>query len=183
MSIALLGLTIIQFVWIKWQVDLDTKNFDNKVVLALNTVSFKLQEEVQNQGFIRRNSKNLFGKKNNEIIDDILASSEEKWRRQKHEYEISSLAHFFDPNTSLEGINKNNLDTYIRQELENKDIDLNYDYGVYSNELEDFIILNGNYVATVKGKASEANLDDNPLVKNAVYQVALFSDEQGSPDL
>ena len=181
MSIALIGLIIIQFVWIKWQVDLDAKNFDNKVVLALNTVSLRLTDEAQNQGYIRRNSPSLFGKKNSDLVGDIMSSSKERWIRQKREYEISSLAQFSDPNSSLEGINKNNLDTYLKQELENQDIELNYQYGVYSNEFEDFIILNGNYVATVKGESSQTDLENNPLTRNAVYQVALFNDEEGSP--
>jgi len=181
MSIALLGLVIIQFVWIKWQVDLDTKNFDNKVILALNQVSFRLEESENNQDYARFNQKNLFGKKNKKLINDILATSDEKWRKQKLEFEISSLAQIVDPNYSLENINKNLLDTYLKQELESENIALAFEYGVFSKELDNFIILNGNYVANVDGSSSSSA--ENNLSANSVYEVPLFTDEQGSPGM
>ena len=48
-----------------------------------------------------------------------------------------------NPNSFLERIQKDNLDTYLKHEIEQQDIDLNFDYGVYSKKEMSFIIMNG----------------------------------------
>jgi len=42
MTLSLIGVGVIQYFWIKRAVDLDEKNFDDKVTIALNNVKKRL---------------------------------------------------------------------------------------------------------------------------------------------
>jgi len=49
MSTALIGLAVIQFAWIKWQVDLNEKAFEDKVTMVLNQVKHKIEEDFKKE--------------------------------------------------------------------------------------------------------------------------------------
>ena len=52
MSAALIGTAVTQFLWIKAQVDLDEKNFDDRVFMAMNNVKEKLKEDASTNDFL-----------------------------------------------------------------------------------------------------------------------------------
>jgi len=52
MSTALIGLSIIQFVWIKWSIDLSERNFNDKVLIAISRTKDKIQADVKDPSII-----------------------------------------------------------------------------------------------------------------------------------
>lgn len=174
MSAALLGIAVTQFVWIKAQVDLNEKNFDDKVVMAMNKVKSRLQKDTDTKEFITsywrpQNRKNEFGLENTKLISNIL--------RQDHKY-LADILRTIDPEGMLENIDKENLDRYIKEELDDQGISLKYDYGVYSNKHNDFVIRNGNFAVQVEGNSSPANVGATRGLYDSKYKVQLFNDEE-----
>lgn len=51
MSIALLGVSVIQFFWIKWSLNIKENNFNNQVYQAINFVKIRLLEDVETKEF------------------------------------------------------------------------------------------------------------------------------------
>jgi len=113
------------------------------------------------------------------IIKDDLSSKSEQLSKRIKELEFRSS--FLDPNQLLENINIAILDKYLRMELESKDIDLDYEYGIYSNKDKAYIIENGNYAAIIGDTTKSSNVAAmNPLYK-AEYKISLFADDMLDP--
>jgi len=188
MSIALIGTSVIQMYWIKWSVSLDAKNFDDKVIMALNRVKDRLQEDAQTLGTNKdfwksrtSNSGSLF-KNVDEIVDNVFSiKGKNTLAKQKLDYELSKMSMILAPDYMLDNINRENLETYIKQEFKNQNIDLVFDYGVYSNSTKNFFIVNGNYVAQVGDESRASKGEENLSSTPAEYQIDLFSTENGVP--
>lgn len=182
MTLSLIGVGVIQYFWIKRAVDLDEKNFDDKVTIALNNVKKRLvtdAEEAADKKYYEQKSilepKNMLAS----IIKDDLSSKSEQLSKRIKELEFRSS--FLDPNQLLENINIAILDKYLRMELESKDIDLDYEYGIYSNKDKAYIIENGNYAAIIGDTTKSSNVAAmNPLYK-AEYKISLFADDMLDP--
>ncbi|MEZ4909580.1 MAG: HAMP domain-containing sensor histidine kinase [Saprospiraceae bacterium] len=158
MALSVIGVGVIQFFWVKWSVNLDEKNFDTKVYTALNNVKRKLRLEADKLEF-----STVFG--NDPLGGDFQ----------------SKRTIFINPSELLESINKDLLHQYLSTELKDQGITLNYEYGVYSNDLKAFFIENGNYTATIGDTSRSSNIVGvNPLSK-AEYKVLLFNDEAFEP--
>jgi len=130
MSTALIGLAIIQFAWIKWQVDLNEKAFEDKVTMVLNQVKQKIEEDFKK----KEESIDQFTFKSTTrkpIVDKILNPENEDFRTRQLRREFSSTSFYLDPQDKLEGIDKDKLSIYIKDELLNQGIDI----------LSDFLIL------------------------------------------
>jgi len=177
MSIALLGIAVTQFVWIKAQVNLDEQSFNDKVIRAMGNVKQLLQEDTETKEFVQdfydnKKRKSLFGQKT-DLMNKLLSPS------KNYSMELAGIMQFLDPNELLESINPKNLDRYIRQELKDQAIDIKYLYGVYSNDTNDFRIRNGRFAVPVANALStdtgDKGLYDSP------YKIQLFNDEEGSP--
>ncbi len=181
MTLALLGVAITQFIWIKAQVDLDEKSFDNQVIMAMNNVKGLLQEDTESPEFVTsfysEKKKSLFGLENDKL-SKLLSPKSANF--STHSMELASMMRDLYASDLLESINKSNLDRYIREELKDQGITLKYDYGVYSNKQEDFVIRNGIFAVQVKGGASSDVREDKGLY-DTPYEVQLFNDEEGSP--
>jgi len=181
MSLALLGIAITQFIWIKAQVDLDEKSFDDKVIYAMNSVKNLLQEDTESPEFVTsfydEKRKSLFGLEN-EKFNSLLSPKSPKF--STHSVELASMMQDLYASDLLESINKNNLDRYIKEELADQGIDLKYDYGVYSNKQAGFVIRNGKFAVQVAEDAS-SEMSDNKGIIDSPYKVQLFNDEEGSP--
>ena len=134
MSLALFGVAVTQFIWIKAQVDLDEKSFDNKVIMAMNSVKGLLQEDTQSpefiKGFYSEKRKSLFGLENKEL-STLLSPKSNKFNT--HYAELASLMRNLYPNDLLESINKTNLDRYIKEELGDQGVDLKFDSVSYTH--------------------------------------------------
>lgn len=182
MTLSLIGVGVIQYFWIKRAVDLDEKNFNDKVTIALNNVKKRLvtdAEEAADKKYYAERSilepKNMLA----DIIKDDLSSKSDQLSKRIKELEFRSS--FLDPNQLLENINIAILDKYLRMELESKDIDLDYEYGIYSNKDKAYIIENGNYAAIIGDTTKSSNVAAmNPLYK-AEYKISLFADDMLDP--
>ncbi len=180
MSAALIGITIIQLFWIRWQVNLNETAFEDKVTMVLNQVKAHIEEDAR----LAEEASSMVSLKSNVInpvVSKVLKSQATDWRAQRLRQEVASTAAYLEPNTKLENIDKTKLDEYLIAELKNQGISIEYDYGVYSNKNEDFLIVNGNYVAQVAGNASQVEIPENRSLYNSNYSISLFNTGQEAP--
>ncbi len=177
MSIALIGIAVTQFIWIKAQVDLDEKNFDDRVFMALNNVKSQLKSDTDTKDFVEqwiKSKKSIFGQ-NETVLNQYLGSN----KRSMRSLALESALQQISPEYLLESIDRNRLDNYLRSELEDQGIDIKYDYGVFSNATNEFIIRNGVFAVPLEGGGS-SETKFNKGLENSHYKVKLFL-EEGSP--
>jgi len=132
-------------------------------------------------------------KLNLEALNDSLYSSEklislldsmDNWRRQSTYWEILDEQRRYNPPDIAERIDPKKLTQFIKEELENRGINLPYQYGVIQSVDTSFIIINGNYVVgnMDESEASHADTPESRSLFNSKYQVALYrSDLKNSP--
>lgn len=174
MSTSLVGVGMIQLFWIKWSVNLDEKNFNDKVITALNRVKDRLRQDVEDRAY----SELLKQRTETSLSSGKEMDSPFKPERTK---DMNSLSFFLNPSEYLEEIDKDKLDLFLRQELADQGIDLKYEYGVYSNELHSYIIVNGNYAVSIEDTTKSSNVAElSPLLK-AEYRISLFANEFSEP--
>ena len=94
-------------------------------------------------------------KMNLEALNDSLFSSDklqslldpmDNWRRLSTYWEILDEQRRYNPPDISERIDPTKLSQFIKEELENRAINLPYQYGVIQSVDTNFIIINGNYV-------------------------------------
>jgi len=175
MAISMVGIGIIQMIWFDTAIDQDKKNFDDKVRIALGIVKERLMEDAQNENIAYRNLDNKFFKIN-KIYDQLYKGAKSQFDIQKLDFDLQATDMFIFPETFLQRIDKDKLDTYIRHEIEQQGINLDFDYGIYSNEIQSFIIMNGNYTAQITnlGNSSSPVKTGNELY-NSRYKISLFN--------
>lgn len=180
MSFSLVGVGMIQYFWIDRAVDLDEKNFNDKVTIALNNVKKRLitdAETAADAEFYGTADSLLSGKTLDAALFPLTTQANTGTRIRQLEYRTAII----DPYELLENIDIEALDKYIKMELASKEIDLDYEYGVYSNRDKAYIVENGNYTATIGDTTKSSNVAAmNPLYK-AEYQISLFDDELVNP--
>ena len=189
MSAALIGIIIIQLYWIKWSVNLNEKNFNDKVYFAMNEVQKYLQEQakepIEAYSFFRKKNKIIDGEGINIIDKDLapLLNQYDEWTKQRLLFEIKSMEMGFDPSQLLESIKPKDLDKFIVQAFKTQGINLYFDYGVFSNTSRDFFIVNGSYIADIGStpKASYTGTNRSLMNSNSTYTVPLFSTEFETP--
>ncbi len=170
MSLALAGVGAIQFFWIQRAVDLDEKNFDDKITIALDNVKKKLQNDALIE-LEKRHRLNI-SESTLDVSNFNIPSSDINIRIKDLEYKAA----FLDPHEQLMNIDVQRLDNYLNREIEMKKIELDYEYGVYSNADRSYIIINGNYSATIGDTSKSSNIAEmNPLYK-AEYKIPLFDE-------
>lgn len=177
MCTAMLGIAVLQVVWLRWQVALDNQKFDDKVFEALGEVKQKLEEDASSTAFdiYRRSGKPLFSKEEGDNIKRYFGRNKETFAGGLRNYEISSLPYLLDPQSKLDNLNLSKLETYLKNALDAKGLQTTYEYGVYSNELEALTSINGNYVATVlAGQSSDQGTDQENTLLSSNYKIELF---------
>jgi len=180
MSTALIGLAIIQFTWIKWQVDLNEKAFEDRVTMVLNQVKQRIEEDFKK----KEESIDQFTFKSTTrkpIVDKILNPENEDFRTRQLRREFSSTSFYLDPQDKLEGIDKDKLNIYVNDELQNQGIDILSDYGIYSNDDETFLIVNGNFYVGEIGGSSSIEIPEHKSLNNSNYSIPLFNTDSKSP--
>ncbi len=85
----------------------------------------------------------------------------------------------FEDRLLEERISLDYLKEVLRQELTNRGIDIDYDYGVSSSKKKSFIIINGHYV--VEDNQPNVSLSGFNNLYNSKYFVSLFPKEMPSP--
>lgn len=182
MSLSLIGVGVIQYFWVKRAVDLDEKNFNDKVTIALNNVKKRLMTDAETLAEKKYYEEtNLTGPKTaiEKIMRNDIDNQSIILNQRIKDLEYRSA--FMNPTDLLENINKDQLDKYLRSELESKNIDLDYEYGIYSNAYKSYFIENGSYTATIGDTTKSSNVVAmNPLYK-AEYKISLFDDEITNP--
>lgn len=183
MTLSIIGTGVIQLIWFKSSVDQDEKNFSDKVQIALGLVKEKLLEDAQRH---HQTSENLSYKLlNDKVYKSILNSAKDDWEKQRRNWELRSNELLINANTYFDNIDKEKLDRYIRHELQQQGINLEYDYGVFSTKSNSFTILNGNYAVEIGGdvQASEGTVASG--LHNSEYEISLFmsSDDVNSDNI
>lgn len=178
MVASMIGLVVLQMVWIRWQFQLDDQKFNDKVYEALGEVKSKLEsdaEKITLDVFKKKNNK-FFSKESGDVINKYLNKPSEGWSAGLRNYELSSIPNLLKPETKLENLNLDNLNQYLKQALDNRGLLLNYDYGIYSEDVQDFTSVNGHYIAMVVGNSSDMESDQSQMLSNTNYSIELFDD-------
>jgi two-component system phosphate regulon sensor histidine kinase PhoR len=81
----------------------------------------------------------------------------------------------------VERINLKHISTIIKQELGNRGIDTDFNYGVYSRDKHSFIIVDGHYM--VEDAQPKEILPGYQTIYNSRYKVDLFPDDLSSPGM
>jgi two-component system, OmpR family, phosphate regulon sensor histidine kinase PhoR len=167
MSAALVGVSIIQFFWIKWSLRLNEKNFDDKIYLAINHVKDKLVGDVENTVYFQEYLKKK------QAIDDELIKLVQGSKKTKQS-ELRNKLIYVDRDDLLENIEVKKLDHYLNTELSGHGINIKYEYGVFSKKTESFVILNGNYVAEIGTGTQMSNVQTSPGLRETEYKIPLY---------
>ncbi|MBK8698688.1 MAG: HAMP domain-containing histidine kinase [Saprospiraceae bacterium] len=170
MSTALLGVSIIQFFWIKWSLNLNEKNFNDKIYLSINNVKMRLLEEVEAKDFYKEYLKH---KKEDIHLQNILGK-EDDWTKHQLEFELKNNLLLVNPDVFLENIDIKKLDEYLLTELTNQGVNIDYEYGVFSKQTQSFFILNGNYVAEIGDGSQMSKVQSSPGLRETEYKIPLF---------
>ncbi len=157
MSIALFGLTGIQYYWISSAVKTAEEKFQTDVFDVLNKVADQLRNDERYRMY-----QETFG-------------SRSASRTMANEFEYESLRRMFNETSLAERIKVKQLNYYIKTFLSDKNIRDEYDYGVYSQTAKSFVILNGYYAVTNNNKNVYHDNMDQGLF-NTPYKVSIFND-------
>jgi two-component system phosphate regulon sensor histidine kinase PhoR len=152
MSVALLGVGFIQFFFLKRSADHLNQNFDDSIRRSINHVKDRLIEDL-------RYSPEF--KKYNEAIRTLPSN------------QVKPIIEQFQ-NELLENLEITKLDNYLKQEFEAQGINIDYEYGVYSNRSQSFLILNGKYVAEIGSTNQKSNMKSAPGMKQTQYKMPLY---------
>lgn len=182
MSTALIGLSIIQFVWIKWSIDLSEKNFNDKVLIAISRTKDRIQTDVKDNLIITYANRS---KKTKFISEEQLTlkkkfSGTSDWERRSFDLAIGSKYGTLGSNSNLDQIDKTKLDNYIKHALDEQGVELDYDYGIFSNRQNNFLIINGNYAVSL-GDSQVSNKESNRSLYDSDYKIPLFEEGDNVP--
>lgn len=186
MSTALIGIIIIQLYWIRSSVEREEEAFNSKVYLILGKVQEKLQSKSEGPmeafNFFKQSNKTDANSPGTNDLERLFSDYPD-YRKQKVLFEIKSLERSINPSILLEGINPKELDDLIGEAMKEQKIDAKYDYGVFSTEINDFIIVNGVFSAAI---GETENMSTVPSTKNkslyaAPYEIQLFASEFNIP--
>ncbi len=177
MTLALIGTSVIQFLWIKRSVDLQEKSFQTKVTEALNNV----HEEIIDYQESTKSILQLPHYNSKGSLSTGFESFQSKYAAQK----INDLTYKSRLNKYLDNIPPEKLGTWLSNEMENQGIYIPYDYGIYSNETKSFSIINGkfSFQSNEKPQSSSAGIEqlDGKNLYESEYKVNLFPNETESP--
>ena len=194
MSAALVGISAVQVYWIKWSLELDAKKFDERVFSVLKTVSdyiesYDLDRQEKTKILTDPGDYSIFNEKKDfrfSLSDTSLGKLNDDamtWQRLKFQYEMLDRQRRINPPAMEERIPAPQvLARFLKQQLEDLGIKLGYNYGIFDNETESFIIINDKYSVTF-GSDLRASVEDvNTSLGSSKYHVVLFpADPDGSP--
>lgn len=182
MSLALIGIIGLQAYWINWNINFNEKKFDNDVFESLNSVANRLQNYEISQmkdvvrlpdqamnGFVARKMANATPDQNgNQSAEDRL-----------NPWEYKKVMELIDSRPLAERIPLDALNKIIREEIRNKGINAEYQYGVYSEARNSYVIVNDHFV--VEDSGPQVSHGGAPTLFNSPYKVSLFNQDIESP--
>ncbi len=175
MAVALLGLVSIQAYWINYSVTLNQAKFDQAVRSALSNIVQGIERESrQSLHTIERGDVKLLGQNG--------LSKEFRIKQLMNEVkDVQALLGIIDIN---ELIDARYIDRLVKVELENRGIELDYHYGIYSTRNKAFVIIDGHnqYIPPADSKSSDVNMKikSQDALFNAYYQADIFPSIYGS---
>ncbi len=182
MSTAMIGLSVLQFIWINRQIKLGEQQFENKVFTTLGEIKLKLEEDaIQNLSIIGKNKGSLFANESDKIVSQIMKKKTGGVFKPLELNELKKIPYLINPETKLEEINNESLDEYLKKGLEAKGVQLNAEYGVFSKSSESFISVNGHYVVDIEGGSSEIGKKETRGLTNTKFSIDLFDEGESSP--
>ncbi len=200
MAISLIGIIVIQSRWIKWSINLNEEKFNKEVSSALNNVEKDLTASENAvdidilssdmlEGTTASSSKLDFYYRKGKLGDTTYLAEElpNLAQTQKSNFKQRlSLLEGFQVNRLLRSkdvvdrIDIKKLSFYIKRHLTKRDIDISYDYGVWSNKSESFVILNDNFVVEEEGHQFTNTSFNQGLLKSP-YHINLFETPEDVP--
>jgi len=170
MGTALIGIMLIQSYWINWSVQLNKEKFDKNVYEALNQVSDRLVKremelELLNRGETSATKTTRLPAPLAQSYDNIPDS-------------LDGLTYQFEgyfERPFAERLDLAAIDAYLDQELKNRGIQIDYNYGVLSYVGKNYIIMDGHYVFA-ESLTEVSNTGINRGLDNTPYRVDLFKD-------
>ena len=185
MSLACIGIIFIQLYWIKWFVNLNEKNFDDKVYMSLNEVKNKINENAEAQLESSYLMDNISLADKNKLLlkkkYEPLLSKNDQWNKNRILFEISSISKMLNSAELLLELQPAVISVLLDNALKDQGIDLEYEFGVYNNESKDYFIINDNFVIDfgVNEQATDLGMQRN--LDKSKYKTQLFSTEYNSP--
>lgn len=182
MALSMIGIGLIQFIWFNSSVEQDKKNFNDKVDIAMGLVKERLLKDAQQSVALKRRlEENIRKKQENTLLSKEIAQARKflkdtknRINYQYYNQELNNTDLLVNPNSFLSQIDKSKLDAYLKHEMEQQNIDIDYDYGIYSNEEESFIIMNGNYIATIGNTNQSSKVELGNDLYESEYKISLF---------
>ncbi len=184
MALSMIGIGMIQFIWFASSVEQDKKNFDDKVKIAMGNVKVNLMKDAQEGDVVRkkwdeykRNKKSKpFLLKEYKEFDNLVRKikDKKKYHNKNLNIDLNGADMLINPNSFLERIQKDKLDVYLKHEIEQQDIDLDFDYGVYSQAEMSFIIMNGHFTVSIGTTNQSTNIERGNELNNSEYKIPLF---------
>ncbi len=187
MSIALIGISVVQVYWISWSMKLEQKNFDDKIFYVLNNVKSRLKADYSREWQQKQDIKldvinSLSDKIQLEKIRKRIFSKYENDNRRGsilHQYAEQFVTQF--PHSFLDNIDNKKLDRYIKEALGDQGVTTFFDYAIYSKKNDSFVIFNGNYSVEIKNEGKSSSVGQNDGLFNSDYRINLYDDKTRSP--
>lgn len=192
MSAAMIGIILLQLYWINFNVKLNESYFDRDVKDAIITVAKKLEKAEDNAGIktpasyssttIRRQQfgteTKVFSQtyRKGTLVPQAVnpLSINNNYNPNIREMELQELQKMLNLRPLEERIDLELLDNLLKYELnENRGIDTEFNYGVFSNRTGSFVINNGSYAVVTENFNTAATVDND--LYNSIYRTELFS--------
>ena len=183
MSLACIGIIFIQFYWIYWFVDLNEKNFNDKVYTALNEVKKTISENAEKkENFTGLGDKIQLKDQSIGLSKyDPLLNKEKNWSKERIIFELNSISKMLNTQELLLELKPTNLSKMIQSSLEDQGINLDYEFGIFNNESNDYFIINENYVVDFGDNEEASDLGMQLNFDRSDYKIQLFSSDYESP--
>lgn len=193
MGAALLAIILLQAYWIHGAIKLNETQFDKSVTDALNQVVIGIKEyeneELRNKNPIATADLSLATKEPSILKTNPFAYKDRfkpsglqdrPVTREKPAI-IQEIYKNRKPQRLANRIDRKYLQQYLSRELKNRGINIGYEYGVYSNRLNEYIIKNGDYVITDFATDQVTEMGQVSPLDKSEYSVDLFTNEIESP--
>lgn len=196
MTLALAGIISLQIYWIGWNIRLNQEQFDKNVYAALNRVANKLQyyeillmetadtnspkngksalPQVRNNGFIKRR----MGDSSTQNLPNPDDGGQ-GFENNVTLWEYMKVSQSLDSKPLAERVPLGLLAKSMQEEIENRGIKSDYQYGVYSKARGSYVIVNDHFV--VEDSGPQMAQGGVPTLFNSPYRVALFTQDIESP--
>ena len=204
MSAALLGIAGMQVNWISYAINLNEKNFDKIVRSAMKNVVKRLQDDEQMEAisavngyslkYNRQDGQNGNGnfsridvnvqRRNFSALDVFTNSCQCADCERDRQIVYTSLVQYKETANLRpleERVSPDALNAYLEQELMDGGIQIDYTFGVFSDQKNSFVIVDDHYV--VEDGAPKEFLPDYKNLYTSQYYVNVFPNDNPTPGL